>query len=488
MEEGARYVAARLWVSCSTKAGTTLCVTGSDAVLGSWDLAFSKPLHTSARCFPHWVSDILLFEAPEEGEGPREVAFKFALLRPSAADETEEDSCELEDLDGRSRSLLISPGAVGVLLEPAQPFVFGVRTEAPFDLQFVEDHGEGVNGSSGGVVRYSLLRPSSCWLGVCSRVRLGARPRGCWAALRGGFRGAPQEERPPGLAASGSKPISRGPSMMALVQAGGASEDAEEGGLGLYAVPSLYEAVRPRGVTALRSDGEAEAVAAEDLQGMDRQESVQRAVSDGTLRVAADNGGCGFRRSAARFCIVRFWASCETAQAGEQLVVVGDDIAIGGWDPERGVPLRTSVQLFPRWISENVLIEVPIRGAESREIQYKLALVDSASRGSVVRFEPINGNRSLVLPRHAAGRILEPSLPADFGIVGDGGGDFASPLCDESPDLGQMLETAMPVGRSSSAADLAGLHGSRCSGGFSRPRASGRGDSMQHLALEPVTP
>ncbi len=97
---------------------------------------------------------------------------------------------------------------------------------------------------------------------------------------------------------------------------------------------------------------------------------------------------------------VMFHAEHDGTGWGDRVFVVGDDPALGGWDPHRGVELKTSDDLFPSWAGH-------IRLPAGADVEYKFVTI--RADGSV-DWEP-GANRSMHVPD--SGRATVRS--GDFG-------------------------------------------------------------------------
>ena len=86
---------------------------------------------------------------------------------------------------------------------------------------------------------------------------------------------------------------------------------------------------------------------------------------------------------------VVFKVKCETCW-GDTVRVVGSTIALGCWDPSRGLVLRTDEDTYPYWTCSAQTI-----GAEDQE--YKLVILRAPD--SRVEWEPLAENRRLELGR-----------------------------------------------------------------------------------------
>jgi len=460
---GPCYVGVRLRVSCEVQVGLSVCVTGSDPTLGNWDLARAKLLCTSEPHFPCWASDVLLFEAPPQGSRLREVQYKFAVLSPGAA--TAEVAEEDVDFEAFNRTLLIPGGAEGALLEPAEPLVFGAA-EA-----WQPEVGPHESGSPTGGA------------GSTARDASQASKEGC-------RRGDPPET-------DQGRASLHGPSMMLEA----CSRCEAQGNTGIYHAPPCVQSGIPDQRPASPEGSSSEPRPGQDV-------GAGNALSNGEAGTAEASQGAATRgteskprlcRPCARFCIVRFRASCDTGP-GERLFVVGDDVALGNWDPRQGLPLHTSAQYFPRWVSKEVLLELPMAGLQARTVQYKLAIVRCAARGGewsedeCVRFEELGRNRSLLVRQGAVGRLLEPA-PAEFGVGdSDGGRSLGPQEADTVPGLQWPHAEAGPAAWSALDGELAAEL--EDTGGRKRQRSVAAGESMLDLVavgarskLEPaVTP
>lgn len=395
------YAVVRLWVSCETKGGESISVVGSDPALGEWDLARAQPLSTTGRCYPHWVSDVLLLRSQDIS---REVQFKFAVIRPAA------DDGEVR-FESFNRTLVIPADGAGLLLEPAKPFVFGLL-DAHSDLK-----------SSGKTSFHA-------------------------------------ESIAPNLFG-----IRRTPSMMA------AAADAEQGDM--YRVPSLLHTVSkkpdliipgtdidPSELSDLWDRQVSTFSQMSDDTSMLRQESVAHALTNGTLLPE----GSGFRRSTARFCIVRFWVKYE--EPDDRVLVAGDCQAL-----KQALVLQNSARYISDWISDDVLLEVPPKGTQPRCVKYRIGLA-RGPKDSQPRFDC---ERSFSIHYANAGQLLQPSSPDEFGAE--------KPAWLEPRLTGCLLDAMQdevrPCGRTPSAAELA--ESAVEFGGFARQRSVAGGDSMLDL-------
>mmetsp|Transcript_33382 Transcript_33382/g.76212 ORF Transcript_33382/g.76212 Transcript_33382/m.76212 type:complete len:1066 (+) Transcript_33382:37-3234(+) len=95
-------------------------------------------------------------------------------------------------------------------------------------------------------------------------------------------------------------------------------------------------------------------------------------------------------------CVVFRWA-CEQLAEGEAVAVVGNCEELGNWNPEQGYQLELAGEAtkdatsFSVWTDPDG-IELPLR----LEVHYKYVVCEK-STGKAVRWEPMEGNRSIVL-------------------------------------------------------------------------------------------
>jgi phosphatidylserine/phosphatidylglycerophosphate/cardiolipin synthase-like enzyme len=92
---------------------------------------------------------------------------------------------------------------------------------------------------------------------------------------------------------------------------------------------------------------------------------------------------------------VMFHAEHDGTGWGDRVFVVGNDPALGGWDPHRGVELKTSDDLFPAWAGH-------LRLPAGEEVEYKFVTVKAD--GSV-EWEP-GPNRRLQVPESGRAVVM----------------------------------------------------------------------------------
>eukprot|EP00434_Breviolum_minutum_P016219 symbB.v1.2.014293.t1/scaffold1034.1/size142864/6 len=69
-------------------------------------------------------------------------------------------------------------------------------------------------------------------------------------------------------------------------------------------------------------------------------------------------------------CCVDLEVQCSCTAPGDTVVVVGSCPELGNWKADRGLPLRTSQELYPKWIGA-----VNIESCAARDVQFKLAIL-----------------------------------------------------------------------------------------------------------------
>uniref|UniRef100_A0A0G4GQ47 CBM20 domain-containing protein n=1 Tax=Chromera velia CCMP2878 TaxID=1169474 RepID=A0A0G4GQ47_9ALVE len=84
---------------------------------------------------------------------------------------------------------------------------------------------------------------------------------------------------------------------------------------------------------------------------------------------------------------VRFRCTCDCTQPGETVFVAGSSEFLGSWDPDRSLPLSTSVSEFPMWSSP------PLSHKPSTGSRVEFKLIVKGERSSEVRWEPVESNR-----------------------------------------------------------------------------------------------
>ena len=92
-------------------------------------------------------------------------------------------------------------------------------------------------------------------------------------------------------------------------------------------------------------------------------------------------------------CCVDLEVQCSGTAPGDTVVVVGSCPELGNWKADRGLPLRTSQELYPKWIGA-----VNIESCAARDVQFKLAIL----RPCGPDWEHIE-NRSLSVPNEEDG-------------------------------------------------------------------------------------
>ncbi|CAE7266956.1 tam, partial [Symbiodinium sp. CCMP2592] len=88
---------------------------------------------------------------------------------------------------------------------------------------------------------------------------------------------------------------------------------------------------------------------------------------------------------------VHFSVVCRETDVGDELRLVGSVAALGNWDPEKGLVLRTSGEDFPVWHGSCSFTE------EVHFFEYKYVMF--CNRGTAVRWEEAISNRRFELTR-----------------------------------------------------------------------------------------
>ena len=88
------------------------------------------------------------------------------------------------------------------------------------------------------------------------------------------------------------------------------------------------------------------------------------------------------------FVRVSFEVRTETT-FGDTVVIVGETPQLGGWEPERGIPMSTSEENYPIWRVEPLLLSEHSNG----DVEFKFAVLGADGH----RWEPLPHNRRLVL-------------------------------------------------------------------------------------------
>eukprot|EP00419_Tripos_fusus_P081748 CAMPEP_0172938458 /NCGR_PEP_ID=MMETSP1075-20121228/223035_1 /TAXON_ID=2916 /ORGANISM="Ceratium fusus, Strain PA161109" /LENGTH=953 /DNA_ID=CAMNT_0013799839 /DNA_START=36 /DNA_END=2897 /DNA_ORIENTATION=- len=435
-EGGASYIALRLWVSCETEHGEALCVTGSDPVLGGWDLAAAVPLHTCDKHFRRWFSDVLLLEAPPRGGSAREVQYKFAVMSAEAAAKRETMEADEVGFEGFNRTLLLPGGSGGLLLEPWEPFVFGSAELRPFV--------PGLPRRPLGSHLDSAAGPADLALEL-SRVTGSQQSCG-----------------------SGSdRPFHRGPTM-SLDEASG-SPDRNSLGM-FYVPPSRQHLVVQR-----------EHSGSSFISGGGGGNVTNGLPSEPVRSGLQDFPASSMQHSSARFCMLRFWVSCAAPGPGKRVSIVGDDLALGSWDPRLAVPLQALPSDKTQWVSEVVFFDLS-RAVQTRTIHFRFAVVSEQAESKdwleahQVRLEKLSQNRTLVISQKFAGHLFEPTVPVRFGD----GGSRAS-FAPRRPSVESAFQ-AMLASSQEEELEEEELSGPELqTGGFARQRSCAAGDSMLNL-------
>ena len=103
---------------------------------------------------------------------------------------------------------------------------------------------------------------------------------------------------------------------------------------------------------------------------------------------------------------------------------VGGAPSLGEWNPKVAVPLDTSASSFPLWKTHQE-VTLPLDRQDTDHIEYKYIIKGD---GGTVRWEPIQGNRTLTFDSKpsggADGELVAASPPADTW----GTGPFCTPL------------------------------------------------------------
>lgn len=193
---------------------------------------------------------------------------------------------------------------------------------------------------------------------------------------------------------------------------------------------------------------------------------------------------CSIQRSSARFCMLRFWVSCVNPGPGKRVSVVGDDLALGSWDPRLAVPLQVSPSDSSQWVSEVVFFDLS-RAVHSRTLHFRFAVVSENAdskdwlEAHQVRLEKLSQNRALVISQKLAGQLLEPTVPACFGDAGSRA-SFAPRRPSVESAFQAMLASSW-VRQVSSSQEEDELSGSELQTGFTRQRSCAGGDSLLDL-------
>ena len=88
------------------------------------------------------------------------------------------------------------------------------------------------------------------------------------------------------------------------------------------------------------------------------------------------------------FVRVSFEVRTETT-FGDTVVIVGETPQLGGWEPERGIPMSTSEESYPIWRAEPLLLSEHSNG----DVEFKFVVLGTDGH----RWEPLPHNRRLVL-------------------------------------------------------------------------------------------
>ena len=88
------------------------------------------------------------------------------------------------------------------------------------------------------------------------------------------------------------------------------------------------------------------------------------------------------------FVRVSFEVRTETS-FGDTVVIVGETPQLGGWEPERGIPMSTSEEIYPIWRVEPLLLSEHSNG----DVEFKFVVLGADGH----RWEPLPHNRRLVL-------------------------------------------------------------------------------------------
>ena len=88
------------------------------------------------------------------------------------------------------------------------------------------------------------------------------------------------------------------------------------------------------------------------------------------------------------FVRVSFEVRTETT-FGDTVVIVGETPQLGGWEPERGIPMSTSEENYPIWRVEPLLLSEHSNG----DVEFKFVVLGADGH----RWEPLPHNRRLVL-------------------------------------------------------------------------------------------
>jgi len=95
---------------------------------------------------------------------------------------------------------------------------------------------------------------------------------------------------------------------------------------------------------------------------------------------------------------VRFEVSCSSTNHGEAVFVCGSASAVGGWDPAKALPCKTTASAFPVWTSEIVKV------LAGTKVEFKIVIGPEASVAGK-RWE--GGDNRIVTPQTAAdGQVL----------------------------------------------------------------------------------
>ena len=89
-------------------------------------------------------------------------------------------------------------------------------------------------------------------------------------------------------------------------------------------------------------------------------------------------------------CRIDLEVQCSSTAPGDTVVVVGSCPELGNWKAERGLPLCTSRELYPKWTGT-----LEIESCAACDVQFKLAILRPSSH----EWEQTPNNRNLAFPK-----------------------------------------------------------------------------------------
>ena len=96
-------------------------------------------------------------------------------------------------------------------------------------------------------------------------------------------------------------------------------------------------------------------------------------------------------------CCINLEVQCSCTPPGDTVMLVGSCPELGNWKAERGLPLCTSQELYPKWTGT-----LEIESCAACDVQFKLAILRPSSH----EWEQPRNNRNLAFPGNARFRLF----------------------------------------------------------------------------------